>query len=218
MLRGVVFDFDGVIVDSHAVHMRAWRKFLGSMGLAASDEQLQFVLDGRKREDILCHFLGTLSPEKLMEYGAQKEKIFRDEAEHVLPVSGLLAFLRELETFGIAMSVASSGSRARVEFLMQQLELRHRFQIIVTGDEVEHGKPHPAVFLTAAQRLGIDPSELLAFEDAVSGVKAATAAGMKCVGVAPAQRAHLLLNAGAYEVISDFALLSYAEIEKVFIQ
>src|SRR6266851_3382230 len=165
MIRGVVFDFDGVIVDSHPVHKRAWRKFLESVGETASEEELQFVLDGRKREDILRHFLG------------------------------------DLEGAGVAIGIASSGSRSRVSFLLDRLDLKKHFQVIVTGDEVKKGKPDPSVFLKAAQALQEDPRALLAFEDAVSGVESAKAAGMKCVGIAHAGRASLLLDSGADHVV-----------------
>jgi len=184
VLRGVVFDFDGVIVDSHPVHKRAWRKFLESVGRTASEEDLEFVLDGRKREDILRHFLGDLDPELMMRYGHRKEQFFRNEARDVETISGLLSFLEDLEDAGVAKGVASSGSRSRVSFLLDRLDLNGHFQVVVTGDEVKNGKPDPSIFLRAAQALGKDPGELLAFEDAVSGVQSAKAAGMKCVGIA----------------------------------
>jgi HAD superfamily hydrolase (TIGR01509 family) len=218
VLKGVVFDFDGVIVDSHAVHQRAWRKFLESVGESVSDEQLQFVLDGRKRDDILRHFLGNLDSDKLNEYGRQKELIFRSEAANVQVIEGLLEFLEELEDAQLLLGIASSGSRSRVEFLLGRLALRQRFRVVVTGDEVESGKPSPALFLRAAHDLHIDPCELLALEDAFSGVKAAKAAGMKCVGIAQADRASILLDAGADRVVPNFGYLSYAELREVFCQ
>jgi beta-phosphoglucomutase len=110
MIRGVVFDFDGVIVDSHHVHKRAWRRFLESVGRMASEEELQFVLDGRRRDDILRHFQGDLDPELIIRYGHRKEQLFLDEGGYVQIVKGLLGFLEDLEDAGVAMGVASSGS------------------------------------------------------------------------------------------------------------
>jgi len=217
MIRGVVFDFDGVIVDSHPVHKRAWRKFLESVGETASEEELQFVLDGRKREDILRHFLGDLDPELMLRYGHRKEQFFRDEAGDVQTVEGLLNFLEDLEGAGVAIGIASSGSRSRVSFLLDRLDLKKHFQVIVTGDEVKKGKPDPSVFLKAAQALQEDPRALLAFEDAVSGVESAKAAGMKCVGIAHADRASILLDSGADHVVPDFCSLSYSKLQKLFV-
>ena len=217
MLKGVVFDFDGVIVDSHVVHMRAWKKFLESVGQDASEEQLQFVLDGRKRDDILRYFLGNLDSRKALEYGHQKEQIFRTEAADVQPVEGLVPFLEQLKSAQLLLGVASSGSKGRVRFLLDRLGLTDCFEVIVTGDEVENGKPDPALFLKAAQGLNAEPAELIAFEDAVSGVKAATGAGIRCVGIAPANRAPLLQDAGAAYVVRDFRNLSHDKLQRVFL-
>jgi beta-phosphoglucomutase len=216
MLRGVVFDFDGVIVDSHPVHKRAWKRLLDSVGKAISEEELEFVVDGRRRDDILRHFLGDLDPERIVEYGHRKEQFFREEAAGVQTISGLLSFLRELEEADVVLGVASSGSRSRVSFLLSRLKLTKHFQVIVTGDDVERGKPDPAIFLRVAKDLQRESSELLAFEDAVSGVKAAKAAGMRCVGIAQPASAAGLLAAGADPVVSDFRPLSHSKLEEIF--
>lgn len=205
-------------MDSHPVHKRAWKRLLESVGVAASEADLQFVVDGRTRDDILRHFLGELDPGKLAEYGQQKEQYFREEAAAVGTVSGFLSLLKELEEAQLALGIASSGSRSRIDFLLRQLGLHKHFRVVVTGDEVQQGKPHPAVFLKAAERLQMHPSKLIAFEDAFSGVRAAKAAGMTCIGVAATDRAFCLLDAGAEHVVPDFRSLSYAKLQEVFDQ
>ncbi len=215
VFKGVVFDFDGVIVNSHPVHKRAWKRLLESVGITPSDAELQFVMDGRKRDDILQHFLGALAPDLLIEYGQRKEHYFREEAAGVAPVPGLLGLLEDLEDAQLAVGIASSGSRSRIDFLLELLELKKHFHVVVTGDEVKQGKPHPAVFLEAAQRLQICPSHLMVFEDAFSGVKAAKAAGMTCIGIAAADRASTLLGAGASHVVPDFLRLSLAKLLQI---
>ncbi|HYL86763.1 MAG TPA: HAD family phosphatase [Candidatus Angelobacter sp.] len=216
MFRGVVFDFDGVIVDSHPVHKRAWKRLLESVGMTASEEELQFVMDGRKRDDILRHFLGELDCNQLFKYGVRKERYFREEAASVQTVGGFLNLLESLEDAHLALGVASSGSRSRIDFLLRQLNLTKRFSVVVTGDEVQRGKPDPAVFLKAAQNLGMYPFELMAFEDASSGVIAAKAAGMTCIGIATAERAPALLRAGAHYVVPDFQSLSCSKLRELF--
>jgi HAD superfamily hydrolase (TIGR01509 family) len=216
MFRGLVFDFDGVVVDSHPVHKRAWERFLDSVGRVASEEELQFVLDGRTRDDILRHFLGDLDTAKIVEYGHQKEQFFREEAADVQTIKGLRTFLDTLEEAELALGIASSGSRGRVDFLLDRLNLKKHFRVVVTGDEVAHGKPHPAVFLKAAQRLRTDPCDLIAFEDAFSGVKAAKSAGMMCIGIAQPDHASILLDAGATHVVPDFQSLSYSKLQEIF--
>lgn len=215
MFRGAIFDFDGVIVDSHPVHMRAWKRLLDSVGRATTGEELKFVLDGRTRDDILRHFLGELDAEKIAECGRRKEQFFRDEAADVQTIKGLLSFLESLQEAQLALGIASSGSRARVDFLLERLNLKRYFGVVVTGDEVAQGKPHPAVFLKAAERLRTDPCELIAFEDAVSGIKAAKSAGMTSVGIAPPDRASMLVDAGANYVIPDFRSLAFPKLQEI---
>lgn len=217
MLRGAIFDFDGVIVDSHPIHKRAWRKLLESAGRTVSEEELQFVLDGRRREDILQHFLGDLNPDLMIEYGHRKERFFLEEAADVQTIGGLRDFLEDLTDSQVALAIASSGSRNRVNFLLDRLDLKKHFGVVITGDEVERGKPDPGVFLRAAQDLQLDPAELLAFEDALSGVKAARSAGMMCVGISQPDGAWALLDAGASHVAPDFQSLSYSKVQKLII-
>jgi beta-phosphoglucomutase len=216
MFRGVIFDFDGVVVDSHPVHKRAWERFLDSVGRVATEEELQFVLDGRTRDDILRHFLGELDTAKIVQYGHQKEQFFRDEAADVQTIKGLRPFVENLEEAHLALGIASSGSKSRVDFLLDRLNLKKHFRIVVTGDEVTDGKPHPAVFLKAAERLRTDPCDLIAFEDAISGVKAAKSAGMLCIGIARPDRASVLLDAGATYVVPDFQSLSQSKLQEIF--
>jgi beta-phosphoglucomutase len=215
VFKGVVFDFDGVIMDSHPAHLRAWKSFLNSLGKNVSEEQLHFVLDGRKRDDILRHFLGQLNADEIEEYGLQKEQCFRDEVTHVLVADGLLGFLEDLESEQLAVAIASSGSKSRIHFLVDRFGLNKFFRVIVTGEDVEQGKPDPAVFLKAAHQLGVDPRELVAFEDAVSGIKAARSAGMRCIGIAPPDRVPILLAAGASCVLPDFHDVSCSKIRKL---
>lgn len=216
LFRGVIFDFDGVIADSHPVHLRAWKRFLASVGRATSEEELQFVLDGRTRDDILRHFLGELDAGKLVEYGRRKEQLFRDEAADVRTINGVPEFLENLEEAKLILAIASSGSRARVDFLLDRLKIKRHFAAVVTADEVAYGKPHPAVFLKAAERLRTDPCDLIAFEDSVSGIKAAKSAGMTCVGIGSSDRASMLFDAGANHVVPDFRRLSYAKLHEIF--
>jgi beta-phosphoglucomutase len=217
MLQAVIFDMDGVIVDSHPIHKKAWRRFLDSVGKEVPEEDLDFILDGRKKEDILRHFLGDLSPEEIHRLGHEKELLFREEARAELrPVEGVEQLLNSLSRAKIKLGVASSGSDSRVNFVLRQLHLLQYFSAIVAGDEVSAGKPDPAIFRLTSQKLDVAPEQILVFEDSVSGVKAATAAGMRCVGLAEASRAESLLEAGAEHVIDHFGGFSVTQAHKLF--
>lgn len=208
MLNGVLFDLDGVIIDSHPIHRRAWERFLVSVGATITQQELNVVTQGGKREDILRHFLGPLTPEQVAEYGHRKELLFREEALEIRPVCGITEFLQQLEAVDIPVGLASCASRARVQYVLDRLGWSRRFKAVITGDDVIRGKPDPAIFCEAASELEVQASDIVVFEDAVAGVEAAIAAGMKAVGVNTNGICKALLAAGASHVVPDFCAVS----------
>jgi beta-phosphoglucomutase len=216
MLEGVIFDLDGVIVDSHPAHKKAWRTFFQSIGKQVSEDDLAFVLEGRKREDILRHFLGDLSEEQVKHYGAAKEALFRDSVQELKTIDGLNGFLDQLIHAEIPIALASSASRHRAEYMLEALGLRPLFKAIITGDDVVKGKPDPALFVLAAQGLAVHANNALVCEDAVAGVQAAKSAGMRCLAIASNGRGPVLSNAGADMVIPDFTALRLEELRPLF--
>src|SRR5438046_972473 len=104
--RAVVFDMDGVVIDSHPAHREAWHGFLRTLDHDVSDHELDYILDGRKREDILRHFLGELSPDQLHRYGHQKDAFFRKQICQVKPMPGLVDFLEQLRETHISLAIA----------------------------------------------------------------------------------------------------------------
>jgi HAD superfamily hydrolase (TIGR01509 family) len=216
-LRGVVFDMDGVLVDSHAEHRKAWRLFLQTLGRDVPDSELDFVLDGRTRRDILRHFLGSFPDHELAELGRRKDGIFRQVQLAVAPVPGVVRLVRDLHSRGMALAVATSASRSRAHSTLVELGLLNRFETVATGEDVAQGKPHPAVYLLACHRLQIDPQCLLAIEDAVSGIRAAVGAGLRCLAVALHEAPETLIAAGAVQVVRDFENVSSADLECIFL-
>lgn len=203
-LQAVVFDMDGVIVDSHPAHRFAWKEFLRTLGKEVSDSELDFVMDGRKREDILIHFLGPLSPVQLERYGKLKNDLFWQASSKVVPIPGAFEFIERVHRAGIAMAVATSASTSRTHSILERTELLKCFHTIVTGDEVRHGKPDPDIYRLACRRIGCPPDVATAVEDAASGIRAAKGAGLRCVGIAGNRPKEPLTAAGADCVLRDF--------------
>ena len=216
MIAGVIFDFDGVIADSHGAHMKAWKEFLHSKGKTVTQEELSFVREGAKREEILRHFLGDLAPEQIARYGAEKDKLFQAHAGEVKLVPGFAEFLLQLDALGVPSAVASSGGRARVEQALRAFNIRNRFRAVITAEDVDRGKPDPALFFLAAQSLQVEPKRILVCEDAVAGVAAAKSAGMKCLGIASNGRESMLKQAGADMVAKDFLHTNLQEVRRLF--
>ncbi len=204
MLSGVIFDLDGVLADSHPIHLRAWKRLLSAVGGQVSDSGLSVLFDGRKREDILRHFFPDLPPAEIVSLGRWKDELFYEVAGELRPLPGVLGFLHALEEAGIPKAVASSGTRERVEFTLAKLDMRHRFKTVVAAEDIAVGKPDPAVYRLAAERLGLHCRGLVVAEDAVSGVIAAKAAGMTCLALASCGRHQVLVEAGADLVVTTF--------------
>jgi beta-phosphoglucomutase family hydrolase len=216
LFRGAIFDVDGVLIDSHPVHKKVWTQFLASLGMCVSDKELDFVLDGRRREEILRHFLGDLSAEQIREYGQRKNELFRESETDLRTIPGIVEFLDALGAAGIRMAVATSASSPRAHDILARLGILPRFAAVVTGDDVAKGKPDPEIFVRAAGELNLAPKNLLVVEDAVSGVKAAKSAGMRCLGIASDGRSGKLKEAGADAVIPDYRKINLQEVQQLF--
>jgi HAD superfamily hydrolase (TIGR01509 family) len=216
-LRGVIFDMDGVLVDSHAVHRKAWRLFFQTLGSDVPDSELDFILDGRKRGDILRHFLGNCPDQELEELGRRKDCIFRQMHLEVTPVPGAVRLVHALHQSGAALALATSAGRSRAHSTLVELGLLHCFPVVVTGEDVLLGKPDATIYRLACRRIQIDSRNLLAVEDAVSGIRAAVGAGLSCIGITSHEAPETLVAAGAAHVVPDFESVSVLELEGVLL-
>jgi len=212
----LVFDMDGVLFDSHPVHRSAWRELLRGAGKEVSDVELEFVLEGATREEILQHFLGPLTPQQAALYARQKEAIFRQEEDRVQAIEGLDVFLDLLDSASIPMAVATSASRIRTTRMLKSHALADRFAAVLTGDDVPGGKSNPAIFLRAAEQLRARACEVLVLEDAITAVKVVKQIGMKCIGIAAGNRGTGLAKAGADLVVPNFMHLELSDVIGLF--
>jgi beta-phosphoglucomutase len=179
----LLFDMDGVVIDSMPLHEIAWRKYLQSLGI--SDESLLARMHGRRNDDIVLDFLGPSADLKsVQEHGAAKERLYRqlmrDQLEQQL-VPGIRPFLQAVSA--LPLGLASNAERPNIDFVLDGAGLRSHFRSIVDGSQVRHPKPAPDVYLKAAQQLGVQPSACIVFEDSPVGVEAAVSAGMRVVGL-----------------------------------
>lgn len=205
---GAIFDWDGVIVDSAPLHQLSWE-------IMAEKERKTFEPDafvrgfGMTNEVIIPNILGWASdPVEIRRLAREKEETYRrlvrEKGLSALP--GVEVFLRRLQDAGIPCVVGSSTERANLECAIDVLGFREYLPQMVAGDEVKHGKPDPEIFLKAAEKIGMPPSRCVVFEDAVAGIQAARAAGMKVVAVTTTRRAEYLQ--AAHVVIERLDLLS----------
>ena len=206
MLKGLLFDMDGVLVNNLEIHRQAFAEFFRFYGVERTFDELNRVF-GRGNDDIM----GELMPRDVVErvgireLGYQKEAIYRRiYAPIIEPQPGLINFLADAEREGLRSAVGSSGYRVNVDFVLDKCDIARHFSAIVAGDEVTNCKPHPEIYLTAAAKLGLKPSECVVFEDAEAGIEAAHSAGIKVVALATTFDREFLAKTDADVIVDDF--------------
>jgi beta-phosphoglucomutase len=180
---GLIFDLDGVVVDSMPMHTLAWLRYLEQLGIPGKD--IAAHMHGRRNDEIVREFMGPDAPDQVIaEHGAAKERLFREmigaNLVHSL-VPGVADFLTR--TKGLPVALATNAEPANVDFVLDGTNLRRWFQVIADGSQVRHAKPAPDIYLAAGARLGVDPRNCIVFEDSPAGIAAARAAGMRVVGI-----------------------------------
>jgi HAD superfamily hydrolase (TIGR01509 family) len=206
----VIFDMDGVLVDSGAHHREAWIRMLGELGVAAPPGFWRRTI-GRPAVEAVPLLLGEpVGPAEARRLANRKHQHYVTLAARGMPaVPGVAAFVDMLRARAVPLAVATSARRSDAVELLGPLGLLDRFDAIVTAEDVTRGKPDPEVYLLAARRIDAEPESCLVFEDAIVGVHAARGAGMRVVGVATAYESADLLRAGAERVIATFEALSW---------
>jgi HAD superfamily hydrolase (TIGR01509 family) len=210
MLRAVIFDMDGVILDSQPYHFAVEDKMCQEMGIDVSTEESNsFVgMAGDRVWGYLKNKFGlSQSIQELMAYENKARIAYFSSLGNLYPIPGVVGFMKELRQQGIKIALASSSSAEVIDIFISKMGIRDFFQKIISGDAVEKGKPDPDIFLHAAAALGENPADCIVIEDSANGVKAAKLAGMKCIGFRN-------LNSGDQDlsradvVIDDFTKLS----------
>jgi HAD superfamily hydrolase (TIGR01509 family) len=187
-----LFDWDGVVIDSSRLHEKSWEWMSREYDLPLAPGHFRRGF-GMKNERIIPEVLGWASEKAhISDLAAKKERRYRELVieEGLEPLPGVAEWLNELHKAGVACSIASSTERANIDVVLERIGLKKFFSAIVSGDEVEHGKPAPDIFLKAAAKLGNLPA--LVFEDALVGIEAARRAGMAVVAVTTTHPAHEL--------------------------
>jgi beta-phosphoglucomutase len=180
----VIWDVDGTLVDTAELHYHAWSRLLDELGRPFTRADFAATF-GRRNPEIIGHLCGTrYSPEEVADLGKRKEEHYRAEARHgvdLLP--GVRPLLEGLQAAGFRQAIGSSAPRDNLDLILKLTRTERFFDAIVSMEDTQRGKPDPQVFLVAAERLKVAPQCCVVVEDAVAGVQAARAGGMKCIAV-----------------------------------
>jgi beta-phosphoglucomutase family hydrolase len=180
----VLWDVDGVLIDSGEQHRRAWEQLAREEDLPYSDAAF-WATFGMRNSDIFPRMFGVSGPpERIATLGDRKEAIYRDLLkQEAVALPGAKELLAALHAAGYRQALGSSAPPANLEVIIQLLGIAPYLDAVVSGEQVAHGKPAPDIFLAGAERLGIPPAHCLVIEDAPAGVAAAHAGGMRCLAV-----------------------------------
>ncbi len=214
----VIFDFDGVIVDTYPVHSAAIKQLCLHYAIPISEETIRTKVFGRSNAEWLPFvFKRNLGAKEISELSDEKEAIFREKIIAMMrPVKGLIEFLDVLWNNGIHLAIASMAPRKNIDLILNKIKINDYFLSIIDVNSIDRkkGKPHPEIFLETARSIGYSPEYCVVFEDSLVGIEAAQRARCKVVAVATLHRSEELVNAD--QVISNFTEITFSELYGLF--
>lgn len=216
-MKAVIFDMDGVIVDTNPHHRTAWREYYQRNGRTLSDDDFVQYVSGRHNSDIVAHLFAnrTLTPDEVTRLANEKESLFRELYQpDITPVAGLIDFLNVLKEAGIRMAVATSAPVENLDFVVDALGIRSYFDTLLNESMVSHPKPDPEIYQKAIEQLGVEPADSVIFEDSMTGIQAAKASGAYVVGMATTQSLNEL-RPFVNDVVRDFTEMTLGRIHQL---
>jgi HAD superfamily hydrolase (TIGR01509 family) len=218
MLKGLLFDMDGTLVDNLAYHFKAFDVYIESKGFTLL-EPVTLKINGMHSNDIFPMLLGD---EVVAEYGLdrlhhEKEAVYRDlYRPNIKPIAGVVELMKAAKAAGVKCAIGSSGCRENVQMIIEGLGIADLIDASISGSDVTHGKPHPEIFTKAHEALGLKAEECIVVEDAVNGIIAGVRAGCKCLGITTTSSAEVLSEAGASICAKDFTSVTIESLQDLF--
>jgi beta-phosphoglucomutase len=203
-LKALIFDMDGTLADSDPLHLVAFSDMLGPRGIDVDEEVYRHRISGRTNAAIFADFFPGAPIAEHERLADEKEAAFRRLATDLPPLPGLLRLLDWAAEERLGLGLVTNAPPENARHILDVLGIADRFPVKVVGGDVARGKPDPLPYVTALDRLGVTAHEAIAFEDSVSGVRAAKGAGMPVVGLLTGQTEDTLRQAGADVLVRDF--------------
>lgn len=207
--KALVFDMDGTLTDNMHIHHKAWMQFIKEKNLGIDAETFERDYHKGTLIEVMERFFPDIKSEaQLRELGNEKEALYRKiYAPQIHPLPGLIVFLEQIREKEIPIGLATMGDQNNIDLTLKGLGVTSFFHSTTGGHQVKKGKPNPEIFLMAAKKMGVNPSDCLAFEDTQSGIAAAQAAGMEVVGIATQFSEKELLELGCVATLKDYTAI-----------
>jgi HAD superfamily hydrolase (TIGR01509 family) len=203
--KALLFDIDGTLADTDALHLEAFNLVLGPRGHVFDHGRFTRELQGFSNASISERFLANELPSRQVAIMEEKEAAFRNLVSgQIKPTTGLMTLLALADQASIPMVAVTNAPRLNAEMLLSGLGIMHRFKAVVIGDELPHGKPHPMPYLEGLRAVSAAPNLSVAFEDSRSGIKSASAAGIATVGIRTSLSHADMVEAGALLTAKTF--------------
>ncbi len=182
--KAVIWDMDGIIVDTAQYHLKGWQIVFGERGVNYTEEDYRRNT-GKRSDSIIKNILGReIAQGEIATIIREKDETFRQlTRQNIRPFPGVLKLITSLKEHGFKIAIASSAPMENIQLVTQSLKIHNRFDAIISGWEVTKGKPDPQTFLLAAEKLGVEAEDCIVIEDAISGVTASKRANMRCIAV-----------------------------------
>ena len=201
--KGVLLDLDGTLIDSMPLHYRCWSETLERLGVSIDMEHF-YASEGAKITDLMARYTGIQEPRKIADLVREKDSLFLERFSFSL-YEGVAEFLSECTLLGVTLGLVTASSAARFDESAPGAFKKY-FSVIITGDSLPRGKPHPDPYIAGTRGLSLDPEHVLAVENAPLGITSAKAAGLQCVALEHTVGSPFLKEADrTYETFQDFA-------------
>ena len=212
MLQGILFDLDGTLADTDSIHFAVWQDILVRFDLDIDRNFYKRRISGRTNSKIIKDIIPQLSLEEAWKLATEKEETFRRIANSLRPTLGLDKLIRFTDKASIKRAVVTNAPEDNAIYLLDILRLTDVFGTVIMAKDAPPGKPDPAPYKLALERLQLDRQQAIAFEDSAAGIRSAVGAGIYTIGITSSHSAKDLIDAGASMAIEDFNSLKLWEL------
>lgn len=217
-LEGIIFDWDGVVINSAKLHEQSWELLANELGLNLPNDHFKAGF-GKRNEIIIPDILKwTLDRNEILDWGKRKEVLYRKlgRSKGIPILDGVRDLLRSLKHFGLPCAIGTSTEKENLELAFEQLNLASFFSGMICSEDVKQGKPNPEVFIKAAQIISQEPENCVVLEDSTHGIEAAKRGGMKALGLSTTRSAEELLDCGADLVVESPKFINISLLKSLF--